>query len=47
MPFRSVEQREFLKRVHPDIYKRWVREHGTKIVPSKKKKKRKPRKRKK
>lgn len=39
MPFRSEKQRRFLWMHHPEIAKRWTKEHGSKIVPSKKKKK--------
>lgn len=37
MPFRSKKQRDYLKINHPDIYNKWKKEHGTKIVPSTKK----------
>lgn len=36
MPFRSAKQRAFLKINKPEIYKKWVAEHGTKIVKKKK-----------
>jgi hypothetical protein len=38
MPFRSYKQEAFLKHNHPDIYRKWLKEHGSKPVPSKKKK---------
>lgn len=41
MPFRSKKQREYLRRNNPEVYKKFVKEHGTKIVPLKKKKKKK------
>lgn len=41
MPFRSERQRKFLWATHPDIAKKWTKEHGSKIVPSKASKKRK------
>ena len=39
MPFRSEKQRRYLWMHHPEIEKKWTKEHGSKIVPSKKKKK--------
>jgi hypothetical protein len=39
MPFRSAKQRAFLRRRKPKIYQKWVREHGTTVVPTKKKRK--------
>ena len=36
MPFRSEEQRRFMWAKHPEIAKRWTKEHGSKIVPNKK-----------
>lgn len=39
MPFKSKKQREYLKKNKPEVYKKFVKEHGTKIVPPKKKKK--------
>ena len=42
MPFRSEKQRRFLWMKHPDIARRWTKEHGSKIVKTqhgKKKKK--------
>ena len=39
MPFRSEKQRRYLWMHHPEIAKKWTKEHGSKIVPSKKKKK--------
>lgn len=38
MPFRSVKQREYLKINHPEIYNRWKRKYGLKIVKSSSKK---------
>ena len=38
MPFKSVKQRKFMWSQHPEIAKRWTKEHGSKIVKSKKKK---------
>lgn len=35
-PFRSEKQRRYLWKFHPDIAERWTKEHGSKIVPSKK-----------
>jgi hypothetical protein len=32
MPFRSVKQRKYLWAKHPDIARRWTKEHGSKIV---------------
>jgi len=37
MPFRSVKQRKFLWKFHPEIARKWTREHGSKIVPKKRK----------
>ena len=31
MPFKSEKQRAFLHAKHPDIAKKWVKEHGTTI----------------
>jgi hypothetical protein len=39
MPFRSAKQRTYLKIHHPEIYKRWKAEHGTKVVKRKRSKK--------
>jgi hypothetical protein len=36
MPFRSEKQRKFLWIHHPEIAKRWVAEHGSRIQPKKK-----------
>lgn len=33
MPFRSAKQRGFLFAKHPEIAKKWAKEHGTKIQP--------------
>jgi hypothetical protein len=38
MPFRSKKQRELLKWKKPKVYKKFKKEYGTKIVPSKSKK---------
>jgi len=38
MPFRSEKQRKYLWKFHPDIAKRWTKEHGSKPVGKKKKK---------
>lgn len=40
MPFKSVKQREYLRIHHPEIYKKWKRKYGLKIVKSLKQKKR-------
>jgi len=40
MPFRSEKQRRFLWAKHPDIARRWTRKYGSKIVPKRKKRKR-------
>jgi len=37
MPFKSKKQRDYLKINEPEIYRKWKREHGTKIQPKKKK----------
>ena len=37
MPFKSRKQREYLKINEPEIYKKWKKEHGTKIKKEKKK----------
>jgi len=37
MPFKSAKQRAYLWAKHPEIAKRWTAEHGSKIVPKKKK----------
>lgn len=34
MPFVSAKQREYLRRHEPAVYRKWVREHGTKVVPT-------------
>jgi hypothetical protein len=39
MPFKSEKQKKWLRINKPEVYERWVREHGTKIQPGKKKKK--------
>jgi hypothetical protein len=31
MPFKSEKQRAFLHAKHPDIAKKWTKEHGTTI----------------
>ena len=31
MPFKSKEQRSFLKRTKPDIYKKWKKKYGLEI----------------
>lgn len=41
MSFRSEAQRRFLYAKHPAIAKRWSKKYGSKIVKSKKKKKKK------
>lgn len=33
MPFSSYAQMAYLKHNHPNIYARWVREHGEKVRP--------------
>lgn len=38
MPFKSPEQRTYMKKKLPTIYKKWVAKYGTKIKPSTKKK---------
>jgi hypothetical protein len=38
MPFKSEKQKKYLQINEPEIYKKWKKEHGTKIQPSKKKK---------
>ena len=35
MPFKSKKQREYLKINEPKIYKKWKKEHGTKIKKGK------------
>jgi hypothetical protein len=37
MPFRSIRQRKFMWKNHPDIAKRWTKKYGSKIVKSKNK----------
>lgn len=32
MPFKSKEQRSFLKREKPELYKEWVKKYGNKIA---------------
>jgi murein L,D-transpeptidase YcbB/YkuD len=32
VPFKSPEQREYLRRHHPEVYRRWVRKYGHKPV---------------
>jgi hypothetical protein len=32
MPFQSKKQRSYMKRRLPKLYKKWKKEHGTKIV---------------
>lgn len=39
MPFRSQAQRKFMWAKHPTIARKWTKEHGSKIVPKKRKKK--------
>ena len=39
MPFKSAKQRKYMWAKHPEIAKRWTEEYGSKIVKSKKKKK--------
>ena len=39
MPFHSVKQRKYMFAKHLSIAKRWVKKHGSKVVPSKKSKK--------
>ena len=39
MPFRSEKQRKFMWSQHPEIAKRWTDKYGSKVVPSKKIKK--------
>ena len=34
MPFKSEKQRSFLHAKHPDIAKKWTKEHGTAIKRS-------------
>jgi len=41
MPFRSKKQRVYLAINEPEVYKRWKKKYGTKVVPKKKKKGRK------
>ena len=41
MPFKSKKQRRFMYAKHPKIAKRWTKEHGSKVVPKKKIKKKK------
>ena len=36
MPFKSKKQRDWMKINKPEIYKKWKKEHGTKIKPGKK-----------
>ena len=43
MPFRSVRQRKWMWKNKPEMAKKWTKEHGSKIVKSKKTKKRKKR----
>jgi len=31
MPFKSKKQREYMKMIHPEIYKKWVKKYGKKI----------------
>lgn len=35
MPFRSLKQRKYLWAKHPDIARKWTKEHGSKIMPHK------------
>ena len=39
MSFRSEKQRKYMWSQHPEIAKEWTAEYGSKIVKSKKKKK--------
>lgn len=39
-PFRSVKQRKFMFARHPQIAKRWAKKYGSKIVRSRKKRRR-------
>lgn len=39
MPFRSEKQRRYMWAQEPETASRWSREYGTKVQPSKKKKK--------
>lgn len=39
MPFRSEKQRRYLWLTHPEIARKWTREHGSKPQPRKKRKK--------
>lgn len=39
MPYRSDKQRVWMHIHHPEIAKRWDEKYGSKIVPSKRKKK--------
>lgn len=41
MPYRSKRQRGYMHVHHPEIAARWDRKYGGKIVPKKKRKKRK------
>lgn len=41
MPFKSAKQRSYMWAVHPKIAKDWTKKYGSKIVPSKKKTKKK------
>jgi hypothetical protein len=36
MPFRSVKQRKLMWAKHPEIARKWTKEHGSKIVKKKK-----------
>ncbi len=37
MPFRSKKQRTWMQINKPELYKKWKKEHGRKIVPKKRK----------
>ena len=41
MPYKSAKQRRYMHAKHPEIAKRWDKKYGGKIVPAKKKAKRK------
>lgn len=34
MPFKSIKQRKYLWAKHPEIARKWTKEHGSKIATS-------------
>ena len=41
MPYRSAKQRRYMHAKHPEIAKKWDKKYGSKIVPKKRKKRKK------